>query len=144
MKTAPFFDSSTLLMASDCPTPALLGVIGVAGGPHAEIVPFLVAKMNAAGLLAAKAKSAVPLKMMPVGLEGPFAPAALGTVTTRGIVAPPPLYNVEVAVPSLFTHQGLDAPRARPQGFFRLGSMPTFVPSALSGCAMSDTRFSCV
>src|ERR1700723_2321252 len=144
VNTAPLFDSSTLLTASDCPTPALFGVIGVNGGPQPEIVPFFVAKMNAAGLFVAKAKSVVPLKIIPVGLDGPFTPAAFGTVTTSGVIAPAPLYKVEVPVPALFTHQGLAAPRARPQAFFRFGSMVTAVPSALSGCAISETKFSCV
>src|SRR5271156_832014 len=137
--TAPFFDSSTSVIAVDCPF-----VTGVAGGPQPAIVPFFVAKINDAGLFAAKSKSLLPLNIIPVGPDGPFAPAALGTVTTSGVMAPAPLYKVEVPVPSLFTHQGLAAPRARPQAFFRLGSTVTVVPSALAGCVVSDTKFSCV
>jgi hypothetical protein len=87
------------------------------GGPQPAMVPFLVANMKEAGLLAAKAKSAVPLKMIPVGLKGPVAPTALGTVTTSATVPPAPVYRVEVPVPSLLTHQGLAAPRASPKDF---------------------------
>src|SRR5258708_4803604 len=114
MKTAPFCDSSTSVRGVDWPA-----ATGVAGGPQPEIVPFAVAKMKTAGLPGAKAKSAVPLKTNPFGLEGLDAPLALGMVTTNGTVPPPPVYKVDVPVPALFSHQGVDAPRASPQEFLR-------------------------
>src|SRR3569833_428843 len=125
VKTAPAWPSSTFVIAVDCQA-----TTGVAGGPQPAMVPFLVAKMNAAGLPAAKAKSAVPLNTLPVGTEGPATPCAVGIVTTRGTVTPAPLYNVEVPVPPLFTHQGLAAPRARPHPLTRLVSTVTAVPLA--------------
>jgi len=119
---------ATFVMAVDFPA-----TTGVAGGPQPAMVPFRVAKMNAAGLLAARAKSAVPLNIMPVGTEGPATPCAFGIVTTRGTVAPAPVYKVEVPVPPLLTHQGLDAPRATPHALTKLGSTLTAVPFAFAG-----------
>src|SRR5271154_1426094 len=136
VNTAPFFDSSTSVIAVDRPA-----VMGVAGGPQPAIVPFLVAKMKAAGLLAASAKSVVPLKIIPVGLDGPSTPLALGMVTSSGTVAPAPENSDAVPVLSLFVHQGDEALRASPQGFFKFGSTSTVVPSAFAGWEISDTRF---
>src|SRR5579863_2703750 len=129
VKTAPSLDSSTLLIAVDCPA-----TTGVAGGPQPDMVPLLVAKMKSAGLLGANAKSAVPLNTIPVGEEGVVTPFAFGTVTTRGTTAPPPVYRVAVPVPALLGHQGVDAPRASPHGFFKWASTVTAVPSALGSC----------
>src|SRR5580658_2121047 len=105
-------------MAVDWP----VALTGVAGGPKPAMVPFLVAKMNDAGLFAASVKSVEPLKTMPVGAEGPATPLALGTVTTRATVVPAPVYKVEVPVPALLTHHGDAAPRASPHAFLRFGS----------------------
>src|SRR5579863_4056588 len=138
VKTAPPFDSSTLLIAVDCPA-----VTGVAGGPHPDMVPSLVAKMKSAGLLGANAKSAVPLKTIPLGDEGAVTPSALGTVTTKGTTAPAPVYRVAVPVPELLGHHGVDAPRASPQGFFKCGSTVTVVPSAFGSCGTSEIKFLC-
>src|SRR5580698_3847611 len=140
MKTAPLCDSSTSFRAVDWP----VAEMGVAGGPQPEMVPFLVAKMKSAGLPAAKAKSALPLNTIPVGLEGLDAPAALGTVTTNGTVLPAPEYRVDVPVPALLAHQGVEAPRASPHAFLRCGSIVTMVPLALAGCGISDTKFVCM
>src|SRR6185437_495616 len=117
--------------------------MGVAGGPQPAIVPSRVAKMNTAGLPAAKAKSALPLNIIPVGWDGPATPCALGMVTISGTAPPAPLYRVDVPVPALFTHHGDEAPRDRPQAFCKLASMLTAEPSALAGWAMSDTRLVC-
>src|SRR5258707_13708051 len=134
VNTSACFDSSTFVMAVEAPSPPGPGTIGVAG-PFCQpaIVPFFVAKMNNAGALGARAKSAVPLKIIPVGVEGVVTPAAFRMVTTRGTVTPAPVYRVAVPVAPLFDHQGVDAPRAIPHGFFRCGSIPTVVPSALGG-----------
>src|ERR1700733_7188846 len=129
VKTAPAFDSSTSVMAVDWP----VALTGVAGGPQPAMVPFLVAKMNEAGLFAASAKSVEPLKTMPVGAEAPGTPLAFGMATTSFTVAPAPVYKVEVPVPALFTHHGDDAPRASPHAFLRCGSTVTVDPFALAG-----------
>jgi hypothetical protein len=69
-------------------------------------------------------KSVVPLKTFPVGVEGPSAPGAFGITTGDGgaMIVPVPEYRVEVPVPALFTHQGLEALRVMPQAFLRFGS----------------------
>src|SRR5271155_3153789 len=115
VNTAPFFDSSTSVIAVDRPA-----VMGVAGGPQPAVVP---------------------LKIIPVGLEGPSTPLALGMVTSSGTVAPAPENSDAVPVLSLFVHQGDEALRASPQGFFKFGSTSTVVPSAFAGWEISDTRF---
>jgi hypothetical protein len=122
---------------------------GVTAGFHAEMVPFNVAKINEAGAGVLPGtlviiKSVVPLKTIPVGAEAPFAPGALGTVTGDGgaTIVPVPVYRVEVPVPALFTHQGLEALRARPQAFLRFGSWTaTACPLTF---ARSETRLVCV
>jgi len=89
---APCFDSSTSCRAVDVPFAAT----GVAGGPQAEIVPLLVAKMNAAGFFAAgiaggrNFKFGTAIEYLPVGLAGALTPMALGTVTTKCVITPAP------------------------------------------------------
>src|ERR1700736_4212854 len=99
--------------------------------------------MKVAGFRGARAKSAVPLKIMPVGTEEPGTPLVFGTTTTSGTVSPAPLYKVETPVPPSFTHHGLEAPRARPHAFLRCLSTVTADPSALADCGISDTKFVC-
>ena len=98
---------------------------GSATGLHAMICPPSEEKMNSAGPLPAldlSTKPLVGLNTWPVGLE-----SVGGRVTTRGTclaVAPPGLtpYRVATLVPLSATHSGVVGPKARPQGFFRLGS----------------------
>src|SRR5437588_12740053 len=76
----------------------------------------------------ASPKLLVGLNTCPVGAGlTPLAGSPPGIPTTRGTavtVAPPgPMeYRVAVAVPLFATHSGDDGLRARPQGFWRLGS----------------------
>src|SRR2546430_10261372 len=89
------------------------------------ICPPSEEKMNSAGPMPAldlTTKSPVGLNTWPVGAE-----SAGGRVTVRpafDAVAPPglTLYTVATLVPLSATHSGVVGPRARPQGFFRLGS----------------------
>src|ERR1700758_4031178 len=83
-------------------------------------------------------KSIVPLKTIPVGIEVPFTPGALGITTGEGgvTISPFPIKRTAVPVSALFTHHGLLADRARPHVFLRLAArtgtpLPsTFAPPA--------------
>src|SRR5580704_559817 len=89
-------------------------------------------------------KSVVPLKTIPVGDELPFAPGAFGTTTGEGgeTTLPAPVYSAEVPVPALLIHHGLEALRANPQEFLKVGSWTA------TGCPLkllrSETRLVCV
>src|ERR1700677_5083158 len=138
VNTAPFSVTSVTAICS-----------GVVAGFHAEMVPLVVAKMKSAGVGALPGtllimKSVVPLKMIPVGEETPLALVTLGTTTGDGgaAMAPVPEYRVEVPVPALLTHQGLDALRASPQAFLRFGSWTA--TGAPLKVARSETRLVCV
>src|SRR6266536_557127 len=110
---------------------------GSAFGFQAMILPLSEEKMNSAGpspALDLSTKPSVGLNTWPVGLE-----SSGGRVTTRGTcwaVAPPGLmlYSVDTLVPLSATHSGVVGPRARPQAFFRLGSVSCAAP------LMSETR----
>src|SRR5512142_2229108 len=81
---------------------------------------------------------------LPVGLNTWLVGAESmgGRVTVSGTcwTEPPPrlmLYKVATLVPLSATHSGVVGPRARPQAFFRLGSISCAAP------LMSETRLVC-
>src|ERR1700674_1119004 len=121
-----------------------------------EIVPSSVAKINAAGFpvgvpLSSRKSVGLPLNTTPVGVDCVPAGAKPGGGTmTKFPAAPPasvkllmglpaPLNRLEVPELLLPIHQGLPRragvvdERVSPQGFFRLGSTRTVVPSAFFG-----------
>src|SRR5438876_11029765 len=76
---------------------------------QAAIVPSSVAKRNTAALPLTW-KALVPLKMRPVGAEGPVAPMGAGIVTTNalptGSGVPSPLQTVDTPMPLSPTQNG--------------------------------------
>src|SRR5580698_38149 len=100
------------------------------------MVPSMVEKRNRACLPGARRKSAgLPLAMVPVGVpvgKVLFAGLDWGMVTTRGVMAPAPLYRVLRPVPLSETHQGLPDMRESPQGLTRLGSVTGAMPEVLA------------
>src|SRR5882724_7876363 len=119
-------------------------------GFQPEMVPSSVAKMNTDGRppgmpLSNKKSVRLPLNTTPVGVDCVPAGAKPGGGTTTKFPATPPasvkiltgfpapLKRLEVPELLLPIHQGLPEERVSPQGFLRLGSTRTAVPSALFG-----------
>src|SRR5882724_7830441 len=119
-------------------------------GFQPEMVPSSVAKMNTAGRpagvpLSNKKSVGLPLNTTPVGVDCvPAAAKPGGGTTTKFPATPPasvkiltglpaPLSRFEVPELLFPTHQGPLELRVSPQGFLRLGSTRTVVPSALFG-----------
>src|SRR3974390_3806796 len=90
------------------------------------MVPSSAEKMKLA-LVPLGSRKAVPaLKTWPVGV--PFLPPAPGTVTTRGVIAPEPLYRVDVPVPVFELQKGLVPLMGTPQGLTTLGAGTSATP----------------
>src|SRR5438552_19141846 len=94
-------------------------------GLQPTIVPSSVSKMNIEApdlQFFVTTKSPLGLTTRPVGAEVSSA-AGAGIVTTKGTIAPVPVYRVEGPVPLSAIQIGLPGPKAMPQAFFRLGSV---------------------
>src|SRR5882724_941221 len=116
-------------------------------GFQPEIVPSSVAKIKTASFpagvpLSSRKSVGLPLNTTPVGVDCvPAGAKPVGGTTTKFPATPPasvkiltglpvPLNRLEVPELLLPIHQEL---RVSPQGFLRLGSTRTVVPSALLG-----------
>lgn len=101
-------------------------------------MPSSVAKMNEADFALASRNAVVfPFATWPVGLPLPVDAEPGGIVTTNAVIAPEPLYSVDVPERWFETQNGLELVLEMPQGSSRFGSV-TGAP-----LATFETRFVC-
>src|SRR5712691_10345248 len=116
----------------------MTALVGSTAGTQPLMVPSSVAKRKRAGAVlpffeTAKAGVGFPtvmLKTVPVGVPVGF-PETGGIVTSRGTLAPVPVYRVALPVMLSLTQNGLAVDRLNPQPFTRDGSRRGATPAWL-------------